>query len=72
MGETDNVSITLQSDEQSTDAAKTYQAPVTQFMQGEAKGKDALTSFGMLPNHRLRQSLVIYPLMVQLCVKAWK
>ena len=49
MGETDNVSITLQSDEQSTDAAKTYQAPVTQFMQGEAKGKDALTSFGMLP-----------------------
>lgn len=49
MGETDNVSITLQSDEQSTDAAKTYQAPVTQFMQGDAKGKDALTSFGMLP-----------------------
>ena len=49
MGETDNVSITLQSDEQSTGAAKTYQAPVTQFMQGEAKGKDALTSFGMLP-----------------------
>ncbi|AMN49928.1 RIP metalloprotease RseP [Psychrobacter sp. P2G3] len=49
MGETDNVSITLQLDEQSTDAAKTYQAPVTQFMQGDAKGKDALTSFGMLP-----------------------
>jgi len=49
MGETDNVSITLQSDEQSTDAAKTYQAPVAQFMQGDAKGKDALTSFGMLP-----------------------
>lgn len=49
MGETDSVSITLQSDEQSANAAKTYQAPVTQFMQGNAKGKDALTSFGMLP-----------------------
>lgn len=49
MGETDNVSITLQADGSSTASAKTYQAPVTQFMQGDAKGKDALTSFGMLP-----------------------
>ena len=45
MGETDNVSITLQS----ADKATTYQAPVTDFMQGEAAGQDALTSFGMLP-----------------------
>ena len=49
MGETDNVSITLQSDAQTNQATKTYQAPVTQFMQGDAQGKDALTSFGMLP-----------------------
>ncbi|WP_299189147.1 RIP metalloprotease RseP [uncultured Psychrobacter sp.] len=49
MGETGNVSITLQSDKSSTDAAKTYPAPVIQFMQGDDKGKDALTSFGMLP-----------------------
>ena len=49
MGETDNVSITLQADGSSTASAKTYQAPVTQFMQGDAKGRDALTSFGMLP-----------------------
>ncbi len=49
MGETDKVSITVQADGSSTAAAKTYQAPVTQFMQGDAKGKDALTSFGMLP-----------------------
>ncbi|MGM8890511.1 RIP metalloprotease RseP [Psychrobacter sp. 1Y1] len=49
MGETDNVSITLQSDAQTDQSTKTYQAPVTQFMQGEAQGKDALTSFGMLP-----------------------
>ncbi len=49
MGETDNVSITLESDGQSGDSVKTYQAPVTQFMQGDAQGKDALTSFGMLP-----------------------
>jgi len=49
MGETDNVSITLQSDDQTDQLTKTYQAPVTQFMQGEAQGKDALTSFGMLP-----------------------
>jgi len=49
MGETDNVSITLQSDTQANQSIQTYQAPVTQFMQGEAQGKDALTSFGMLP-----------------------
>ncbi|KRG34138.1 MULTISPECIES: RIP metalloprotease RseP [unclassified Psychrobacter] len=49
MGETDNVSITLQSEAQADNAIKTYQAPVTQFMQGSAQGKDALTSFGMLP-----------------------
>ncbi|WP_379543966.1 RIP metalloprotease RseP [Psychrobacter sp. R86515] len=49
MGETDNVSITLQPDTQTNQSTKTYQAPVTQFMQGEAQGKDALTSFGMLP-----------------------
>ncbi|OLF39409.1 RIP metalloprotease RseP [Psychrobacter sp. Cmf 22.2] len=49
MGETGNVSITLQPDKSSTDEAKTYQAPVMQFMQGEDKGKDALTSLGMLP-----------------------
>ena len=49
MGETDNVSITLQSETQADNAIKTYQAPVTQFMQGSAQGKDALTSFGMLP-----------------------
>ncbi len=48
MGETDQVSITLQADEQTGDT-KTYQAPVTQFMQGDAQGKDALSSFGMLP-----------------------
>ncbi len=49
MGETDNVSITLQSETQADNAIKTYQAPVSQFMQGSAQGKDALTSFGMLP-----------------------
>ncbi|MGO2997119.1 MAG: RIP metalloprotease RseP [Moraxellaceae bacterium] len=51
MGETDNVSITLQSANQADqpNQTKTYQAPVTNFMQGDAQGKDALTSFGMLP-----------------------
>ncbi|GAF60557.1 LOW QUALITY PROTEIN: intramembrane protease RasP/YluC [Psychrobacter sp. JCM 18903] len=49
MGETDNVSITLQSESQAPNATKTYQAPVKAFMQGDAQGKDALTSFGMLP-----------------------
>ena len=49
MGETDNVSITLQSAETTNDKVKTYQAPVTHFMQGAAQGKDALSSFGMLP-----------------------
>jgi len=49
MGETDNVSITLQSDAQSKPSTKTYQAPITDFMQGDAQGKDALSSFGMLP-----------------------
>ena len=49
MGETDNISITLQSVSASADNLTTYQAPVTQFMQGDQQGKDALTSFGMLP-----------------------
>ena len=49
MGETDNVSITLQADAQSKPSTKTYQAPITDFMQGDAQGKDALSSFGMLP-----------------------
>ncbi|WP_367103554.1 RIP metalloprotease RseP [uncultured Psychrobacter sp.] len=48
MGETDSVSITLQADAPSN-TTKTYQAPVNQFMQGNDQGKDALTSFGMLP-----------------------
>ena len=48
MGETDNISVTLQSSD-STAQTQTYQAPVTNFMQGAAQGKDALTSFGMLP-----------------------
>ncbi|TXD98255.1 RIP metalloprotease RseP [Psychrobacter frigidicola] len=49
MGETDNVSVTLQSAVTPTDNLTTYQAPVTRFMQGDAQGRDALTSFGMLP-----------------------
>jgi regulator of sigma E protease len=49
MGETDLVSITLQSDTAPNSPTKTYQAPVQQFMQGAAQGKDALNSFGMLP-----------------------
>lgn len=49
MGETDNVSITLQSANQTDAKLTTYQAPVTRFMQGDAKGKDALTSFGTIP-----------------------
>ena len=49
MGETDNVSITLQSDAEGNDATKTYQAPIKEFMQGDAQGKDALSSFGMIP-----------------------
>ncbi|MDE4454764.1 RIP metalloprotease RseP [Psychrobacter sp. DAB_AL62B] len=55
MGETDNVSVTLQSEAKanglnaSTDSTKTYQAPVKEFMQGAAQGKDALSSFGMIP-----------------------
>ncbi|MGP9492913.1 RIP metalloprotease RseP [Psychrobacter sp. AOP7-B1-24] len=49
MGETDDVSVTVQSDVHTDNAIKTYQAPVQQFMQGAAQGKDALTSFGMLP-----------------------
>ncbi len=51
MGETANVSITLQSlaAESSESERTTYQAPVTDFMQGTAQGKDALSSFGMLP-----------------------
>ncbi|MGP4714549.1 MULTISPECIES: RIP metalloprotease RseP [unclassified Psychrobacter] len=46
MGETQSVSVTLESDQQ---VAQTYQAPVSEFMQGDDQGKDALTSFGMLP-----------------------
>ncbi len=49
MGETDKVSITLQSSEASAENKKTYQAPINSFMQGDAQGKDALSSFGMLP-----------------------
>ena len=49
MGETDNVSVTLQSDAEANGAIKTYQAPIKEFMQGDAQGKDALSSFGMLP-----------------------
>ena len=48
MGETANISVTLQS-ETNNDATKTYQAPVKEFMQGTAQGKDALSSFGMIP-----------------------
>ena len=49
MGETDNVSVTLQPAEPNAAQLTTYQAPVTRFMQGDAQGKDALSSFGMLP-----------------------
>ena len=53
MGETDIISVTLQSDNAHANASAenltTYDAPVMQFMQGDAQGKDALTSFGMLP-----------------------
>lgn len=49
MGETDNVSVTLQSDAKGSNATKTYQAPIKEFMQGDAQGKDALSSFGMIP-----------------------
>ena len=48
MGETTNVSVTLQS-EVDNGATKTYQAPIKEFMQGAAQGKDALSSFGMIP-----------------------
>ena len=48
MGETTNVSVTLQS-EVGNGATKTYQAPIKEFMQGTAQGKDALSSFGMIP-----------------------
>ena len=49
MGETDNVSVTLQSDAEGNNATKIYQAPIKEFMQGDAQGKDALSSFGMIP-----------------------
>lgn len=49
MGETDKVSVTLRSDTKADIPTKTYQAPIQQFMQGAAQGKDALSSFGMLP-----------------------
>ena len=48
MGETTNISVTLQS-EIDKGATKTYQAPIREFMQGAAQGKDALSSFGMIP-----------------------
>ncbi len=48
MGETGTINVTLQSSAQTGDTT-TYQAPVTEFMQGSNQGKDALTSFGMLP-----------------------
>ena len=48
MGETTNISVTLQS-EVDNGATKTYQAPIKEFMQGAAQGKDALSSFGMIP-----------------------
>ncbi|HAR76767.1 MAG TPA: RIP metalloprotease RseP [Psychrobacter sp.] len=48
MGETTNISVTLQS-EADKGATKTYQAPIKEFMQGAAQGKDALSSFGMIP-----------------------
>ncbi|AAZ19378.1 site-2 protease, Metallo peptidase, MEROPS family M50B [Psychrobacter arcticus 273-4] len=48
MGETTNISVTLQS-EVDKGATKTYQAPIKEFMQGAAQGKDALSSFGMIP-----------------------
>nr|WP_313974310.1 RIP metalloprotease RseP [uncultured Psychrobacter sp.] len=49
MGETDHVSVTVQSEVKGSNATKTYQAPIKEFMQGDAQGKDALSSFGMLP-----------------------
>lgn len=49
MGETDHVSVTLQSEAKGSNATKTYQAPIKEFMQGDAQGKDALSSFGMIP-----------------------
>ena len=49
MGETANVSVTLQSDAEGNNATKIYQAPIKEFMQGDAQGKDALSSFGMIP-----------------------
>lgn len=51
MGESTNISITLQSlaAESNEGARTTYQAPVANFMQGAAQGKDALSSFGVLP-----------------------
>ena len=47
MGETDKVNITLQS--AANEQAKTYSTSVTRFMQGQDEGKDALSSFGILP-----------------------
>ena len=49
MGETDHVSVTLKSEATGSNATKTYQAPIKEFMQGDAQGKDALSSFGMIP-----------------------
>ncbi|WP_201555827.1 RIP metalloprotease RseP [Psychrobacter sp. 72-O-c] len=49
MGETESVSVTLQSPSASVENLKTYQATVTSFMQGDAQGKDPISSFGMLP-----------------------
>ena len=47
MGETDKVNITLQS--AANEQTKTYSTSVTRFMQGQDEGKDALSSFGILP-----------------------
>ncbi len=58
MGETGNINVTLLS-QTSNDTvndvttrrpgAHTYQVSVTRFMQGQDQGKDALSSFGVLP-----------------------
>ena len=49
MGETDAVTITMRSATQPNNDAVTYQAPISRFMQEDSQGKDALSSFGMLP-----------------------
>ena len=49
MGETDKVTVTMRSATQPNNDTITYQAPINRFMQGDSQGKDALSSFGMLP-----------------------